>query len=86
MTDKERYLDNMDAIKRTIESLPDDVTICSIHIHWGGWKRKNYIEIQILQHPDVKGDTREEYEDGSGAWCEKDGEIPVGWVEDSEDE
>lgn len=74
MGNKALFLSNLDAVKRTIEALPDDVRVCSINEFYVG-----KIEVIILRHPDITGEPVEVYDDG-GVWFEKQYDVPVGWI------
>ena len=75
MARKDLYLNKLDAIKRTLESLPDDCSVCSISDTYPAGMR-----IQILEHPAVKGE-RKEFMAGGQWWCEVPGEVVVGYCE-----
>lgn len=78
MMEKNYLLENMDALRRTVEALPDNVVICDVH-RYGG----KPLSIQILQHPDVREDSVEVRGNGS-FWCEKNygTGVIVGWLKD----
>lgn len=80
ITDKMLFLSKIYAIKRTIEQLPEDVTICGINVRFDAYKPRE-IQIHILEHPLVTG-KRVKDMGGGEWWCENPGDVYVGWIEE----
>ena len=76
MTIKELYLSKMDAIRETIEALPDDVRICGISDNLC-----DGMTVQVLNSPNLIADKKEPHSNGQ-KWCTfiRNG-ITVGWLE-----
>lgn len=76
MRSKQILQKHFDALRDTIDNLPEDVSICSITYHG-----VNDLMVQILEHPEITGERIRK--NGPGEyWCEKkNGSIIVGWIE-----
>jgi len=75
---KQFYIDRIDALREAIERLPEDVRICSI-----GQGDHDDLCVQILEHPNVRGELIETWPDKpKKGWFETNGAegVTIGWV------